>query len=784
MAAGAAPAGPHRRPVPRSPRAGGYQRLENQLYRVQVHDDARAPRREPTGRSCGRATTAASWPACDALEPSTARRRPSLTLDRLGRDEELSFAAGHLVEVTSTRPAAARAARASSPGTGPPDRPRRCRVTWLGTAPAGARRPRARRRSCAAGTAGRRRSTHRRDRSGGRDRGPVPGRRASRGTGDYWLIPARTVRLAYGLDPAQRHDRLAAGRPAATSSSRPPASRTTSRRWRSSPGPAPAGDRSPTAGGCSRPLTGLVTIDLVGGDGQEAMPGDPLPEPVRVAVRNGGAAGRRSAGRGSRAGDGRRRLADRTPRACRPGDRSTAVTGADGVARCAGGSTPPAPTTQTLTLRRLDDHGRPVDVAVVVTGRLSVARQVAWDPPSASGSRDTRTVQDALGPHAATRELRLLGGDGQEVREPGDGGAAAGPGGRGRQPVRAGRGGGGHGPGGRPHHRARVSSRRRRRASPPRPPSTGAGAADHGRETGEDGVAAFWWQPAFGNGLVDRSTSAWRGPATRRSGWSPNLDAGGSAGRTAGVHIDEPHLRQRTTVPERRHGRPRGPRLGDPGRARRARRRGDGRREAGGAGRARAAVAGGRRDGIWTRQARSGSDAVEIAAERRPTGTAIHLGARPRGRQVAGRGSAGSGPAAGSPGGRSSAGSSSTAGRSCPEKDPGQHLNGHAEAFVDDGRAAPLLRLPTDDEVTGGTFVQWFRLARVAERRSAAVPDVVGRTTAAARSEIEALGLVVDTVSEPSGERRGRVLRVDPAPGTALLEGDTVSVVLSKGRSG
>jgi len=33
-------------------------------------------------------------------------------------------------------------------------------------------------------------------------------------------------------------------------------------------------------------LTALVTIDLLGGDSQEAMPGQPLPQPVRIAVRN------------------------------------------------------------------------------------------------------------------------------------------------------------------------------------------------------------------------------------------------------------------------------------------------------------------------------------------------------------------------------------------------------------------------------------------------------------------------------------------------------------------
>ena len=35
-------------------------------------------------------------------------------------------------------------------------------------------------------------------------------------------------------------------------------------------------------------LTQLVTLDLLGGDGQESLPGAPLPQPVRVSVRNGG----------------------------------------------------------------------------------------------------------------------------------------------------------------------------------------------------------------------------------------------------------------------------------------------------------------------------------------------------------------------------------------------------------------------------------------------------------------------------------------------------------------
>jgi hypothetical protein len=42
------------------------------------------------------------------------------------------------------------------------------------------------------------------------------------------------------------------------------------------------------------------------------------------------------------------------------------------------------------------------------------------------------------------------------------------------------------------------------------------------------------------------------------------------------------------------------------------------------------------------------------------------------------------------------------------EADPSQHLNGHVSAFVDGDQTR--YALPTDDEVTGGRYVQWFRL--------------------------------------------------------------------------
>ena len=54
-----------------------------------------------------------------------------------------------------------------------------------------------------------------------------------------------------------------------------------------------------------------------------------------------------------------------------------------------------------------------------MTGRLSIASQVQWDPVC-DGFSGTRTVQDALGPaRPTTPTLRLLGGDGQEVSSEG-----------------------------------------------------------------------------------------------------------------------------------------------------------------------------------------------------------------------------------------------------------------------------------------------------------------------------------------------------------------------------
>ena len=160
-----------------------------------------------------------------------------------------------------------------------------------------------------------------RDRPGGRHRGPLPGRRARPRTGDYWQIPARTVRLAYGLTqvsgtiewpPTDRRRRRAAARRRRGTTSRAaggprPGRRPLVARVRL-PAAVPAADRP----GDPRP-------------GRRRRPGGDARRPAAGAGAGGGPQ-RGAAGRGRarwRFGGGRRRCrSDR--RVAGPADRGAA----------------------------------------------------------------------------------------------------------------------------------------------------------------------------------------------------------------------------------------------------------------------------------------------------------------------------------------------------------------------------------------------------------------------------------------------------------------------------
>ncbi|MFI6329657.1 DUF6519 domain-containing protein [Micromonospora chersina] len=346
--------------------SGGYRRLENQLYRVQVHDVAA----DGTARYLWSRENGSVVAGLTAIGPPSAAAAAAgmdaeLSLDRVGRDEELSFREGDLVEVTSPDRELhgwpGHLATAGAPdGTALP-------VTWAAGAPASlaalGRTPIVRRWDGPAQVANA--SPDELDDAGIEVRFGAGDFRV----GDHWLIPARTVRLVYGVSALSGTidwptDGL--GNPLA----RPPL------------GPvhhvAVLGIlRRTTVGGagcwaldddCRRltpPLTDLVTLDLLGGDGQEAPPGQPLPEPVRVVVRNGGRPVHRARVRFT-AVDGH--LATGVPTAADPAQvvLETDPRGQIDV-RWLLPSTGPA--TRVLTAVRLDDADTPVDAEVRVTGR-------------------------------------------------------------------------------------------------------------------------------------------------------------------------------------------------------------------------------------------------------------------------------------------------------------------------------------------------------------------------------------------------------------------------------
>ena len=759
---------------------GGYRRLENQLYRVQIHspgDGSAAPTftwSRDNGSVVARVT---------AIKPTTAVPPDAvLVLDRLGRDEELSFRQDDLVEVTSTD-----LELRGQPGflatAGAPDG-LELPVTWQDGAPDSfaslGRAPIVRRW----------------------DGGPLPASAAAGGTeledgivvrfptggtaatGDYWLVPARTVRLAYGIDALAGTIDWPAGPSGAGLALDPfgvvhhvtPLAVL-----------ARSGGTWTLESDCRLlfpPLTGLVALDEVGGDGQEAMPGDPLPAPVRVAVRSGGLPVQ---GATVRFGCATGELAVGSPPAGVPAPTAPAsldvVTGPDGVAEAFWRLDPDGPTTQTLTAQRLDDHLAGTDVQVVLTGRLSVAAQVAWEP-ACTGFAGTRTVQDALARLATTVELRALGGDGQHVAADGDVvpqqvrvgvyspcGPVAGA-----TVVATGSG-----------KTALVAVAKEGAATPAT--LTGSGATSEAAAvTGQDGVAAFFWQPALAEAASDVLDVAVKGgddapvrvsaqllPAVPQTGRTPGVHitrlrfAGGRDGVTefgndtavppallaSGISIDldgpvvlpsvarKPVVRVVLELPWPLGG------------------------EA----------------PMWS-TVPVGYRAVELAADTNAEGPLIVWTPRPQTAQWL----------VGLPDLLRQHGSEEpVVGRFTidgwaiiSEKDPSQHLNGHARAVIEPGTARTILRLPTDDEVTGGAFVQWFRLGipSIIQPPLPVVPNLAGMTRARAERTLADSGLTLgETRQEPSPDvRRNSVVRTEPAAGEQVPPGTAVTIVTSAGR--
>ncbi len=597
-------------------------------------------------------------------------------------------------------------------------------------------------------------------------------------TGDYWSVPARTVRLTYGLDQTSGTIEWPPG--GRGDVEQPPAGPL--HRFAPLAVLDPRDGRGPssrTAGLLFPPLTGLVTIDLAGGDGQEAMPGNALPEPVRVAVRSGDrpVVGARLTATASHGGH----LSMSGPPSTTDPAALTATTGSDGVAEMSWLLGVTGAPTQTLTIRRLDDHDRPLDVPIIATARLSVAGQVHWDPVCDRFAK-TRTVQDALELIVRTVQLRFLGGDGQEVTQVGDVvprpirvGVVDGCGPVAGVTVVASAESTITGPG-------RVTPAKDGEATPDSLP--GATPPRAVATTDSSGVAAFWWQPSFGNmrwSVLDIQRSGSDDAPVRVTA---RLDPSkGGQPRAAGIHVVKlafgggaPFLNDtliaRQSMASGTDVTLDGPVL-------------------------RESVRGkpvcrvlldlpwplAKEDLLWSDRP-IGIRTVELAGSADADGERITW--RPA--DDTGRWLTDTLPRVLD----DNKWQADLLGRFVLDgwmivgaKDPALHVNGHARTAVQDGAGGTRLLLPTDDEVAGGQFVQWFRLDVVPDggRARVAVPDVIGRTEAVAVRELEAAGLVADVQIEPSADvRKGQVIRVEPAANIELIQGSSVTVVVSAGR--
>ncbi|MGV8845339.1 DUF6519 domain-containing protein [Tessaracoccus sp.] len=746
---------------------GGYQRLENQLYRVQIHDagdDSSPPtflwsRENASIGSSLLSITNSVLPGVDAV----------LRLDRVGRDEELSIRQGDLVEITSADRALRRQpghlARAGVPdGLDLP-------IVWsaghptslaaLGRAPVVQRWEGGPVSATVA-------SVDLED--GITVRFPAGGKAA---TGDFWQIPARTVRLAYGL--SELRGTIEWPMTGTTPQALPPA------------GPArhitPLGILSRTGGVWTResdcrllfpPLTGLVSLDLVGGDGQEDLPGEWLDEAVRVVVRNGGVPVPGAQVRFQLPVGGH--LANAAGAAAPPAGTAsplTVTTGSDGVAAVRWLLDPVGPTTQTLIAQRLDDHLTGVDVDVVVTARLSLATEVAWSMAPCDGFSGVSTVATALDRLVTRPELRLRGGDGQHLTV----NEAVLP-----QPIRlivdnpCG-----------PMLGVPVNARATgsalvapAREGESRPTDlTGIGADMSDADTDVDGGALFWWQPDLSTGSdvleirlpgedphAPIVVTAQRESTARRSGvhiekveWGGTSPFGNDSDVTASqltsgivVHFDG------AIDAESAKGRP---------------------------------VARVEIELPWPCTG-DGTTWSDIPLGTRTVTLASHVSADPSTLRWD--------PAEDTVAWlqfalvdllRHAEWSEPILGRfflegwALPTADPeGLQVNTHANVTMRDGRTQLLL--PTDDETVGGTFVQWFWLHVdvITPFPVRVVPDLVGMTLAQAKRVLTIAGITITDVRNESiaGLPRGRIAAVEPEAGTELGPDDGVVLIASDGR--
>lgn len=374
LAARTATSAPSNDPCIVAPGAG-YRRLENQHYRVEVHDKG----------SLGTATFKWSRDNGSIVTKWESQNVNDLTVSNPGRDKVLNFASGQWVELLDDT-----SELLGNPGTLVQLAKVEGNVLTINAATATGttditkfpRNPRVRRWDMAALL-----------KPGNQgwidleDGVQVHFTTGTYKTGDYWLIPARTATadVEWPLDPATNDPLTQLPFGIVHHYCRLAVAKKDGANW--------------TITDCRNifpPLTELIDFQYVGGDGQEAMPDLTQPaqltllaQPLEAGVTNGewpvaGAAIRFTVLKG----DGR--LQGNVTQV-------TVLTGANGVATCTW-SIDSTLQSQQVEALLLDDGGNPICLPIHYSANPSVASQVAYNPAKCPGLKADKVtnVQDAI----------------------------------------------------------------------------------------------------------------------------------------------------------------------------------------------------------------------------------------------------------------------------------------------------------------------------------------------------------------------------------------------------
>lgn len=407
--------------APRRPTTAG-RVIENRLYRVQVHHGGQNPSLLWSRDNAGTVAR--------LKEISVSTTGTVLIVDRDGPDEDRAFRKGQLVELTSLDRELARAAGTVAtidrdPVPDPLTAGIRLHVTGAGlpTSPADLGLcPIVRGWDCPSpiDVTGTWTGTISVD-DGALELTVLSTMDTVCHPGDHWLIPVRTVPSSVGTDDAQAYVDWPVD-------ANGPVPRPPSPEHRYAPLAVVVKEgglwkveqdcRTPFA-----PLTevGKPALHLLGGDGQEALPGAWLRYPVRVALRRGGAP---VTGRTVQFTVTAGELAEQTETRGTPlegaGDTLAVTTDGSGVAAVrwrlpATPSGSPPVSAFELTARHT---GGGASAEVRVTGRIGIASEVAWTAPDSTdcdGYAGDDTVQEVLTRIVTTRQTVLLDGDGQSA---------------------------------------------------------------------------------------------------------------------------------------------------------------------------------------------------------------------------------------------------------------------------------------------------------------------------------------------------------------------------------